>query len=587
MLDRLAKLLRSSAGAAGKPLTPLILRTPAAAQDWKNRGNSDFAAGKLDAAAKCYREAINAAPDYAEAYNNLARVLIEQNRSDEAEQHLNRAIALKPDLANAYFNLGNLHQALGRSDPALVAYRQAIALDPAFSAAHNRLGMALSHLGQHEEAVACFQVAAGLDPASVEAHYNLGDALLECGRPAEARAPTETAIRLAPRFPLAHHNRGKVFLEMNALDEARACFEQTIALDPHYSAAHQSLGVVLHRQERIEEAIECYRLARTALPDDHSLLRNLGLALLAHGRLAEGWDCYEHRFLAGTTPRTFGAAEWHGEALANKSLLIWGEQGIGDEILYANCYLDAIAMAGRCVIECAPKLVPLFALSFPAAQVVPRSQTPHPATTHVDFHCAAGMLAKWLRTTIDNFPSRRAYLTPSADRVAFWRHRLAALGPGPKIGFSWRSHNLTGVRPLYYSKLDQWGPIFAVPGMHFISLQYDRCADELNAARGRFGLPLHVFDEVDLFDDLAEAAALTKALDLVVSAPTATAFLSASLGAPTMMMTYTTPWQTMGTNRIPWFPTMRCFSRRWDQAWDGVIDEISRTLAGYSSSGNV
>lgn len=114
--------------------------------------------------------------------------------------------------------------------------------------------------------------------------------------------------------------------------------------------------------------------------------------------------------------------------------------------------------------------------------------------------------------------------------------------------------------------------------MHFVNLQYGACADELDGARRRFGVPLHAFEEVDLFNDLAEAAALNLALDLVISAPTATAFLSAALGVPTWMMSYGTPWQTLGTDHVPWFPAMRCFPKHRNQPWDDISDAIATAL---------
>jgi hypothetical protein len=258
---------------------------------------------------------------------------------------------------------------------------------------------------------------------------------------------------------------------------------------------------------------------------------------------------------------------------------VWGEQGIGDEIVYAGLIAEVTAAAARCVVECAPKLVPLFACSFPGAVVIPRTDPPHDLTRDgFDYQTPAGSLGRWLRPTLASFPRRRAYLAAPAERVAYWTQRLSALGAGPKIGFSWRSSNLKGERALACTVLQQWGAVFSVPGMHFVSLQYDECSAELAQARERFGIPLHAFPEVDLFNDLLEAAALTKAVDLVITAPTAVGLLSAALGVPTWQMTFGPDWQEFGTGRNPWFPAMTSFTRAWNQDWEEIIGDIAERL---------
>src|SRR6185503_8923719 len=105
-------------------------------------------------------------------------------------------------------------------------------------------------------------------------------------------------------------------------------------------------------------------------------------------------------------------------------------------------------------------------------------------------------LGALFRTSLDSFPSRRGYLVADAVRADRWRARLNALGDGLKVGFCWRSSNLQGERALSCTRLDQWEPLFRVPGLQWICLQYDECSMELDDARRRSGADLHRFDEV-------------------------------------------------------------------------------------------
>ena len=305
---------------------------------------------------------------------------------------------------------------------------------------------------------------------------------------------------------------------------------------------------------------------------------NLGFSQLSCGQLSEGWKNHEFR-VALDRKRFARHPSWAGESLTGKAILIWGEQGIGDEIIFASLYAEVIAQAARCVIECAPKLVPLFTRSFPAATVVAKTEPPHPATLNdLDCQCAAGSLAQWLRPNLASFPLTNTFLTPDPARVAHWRMQLTELGPGPKIGFCWRSSLATGERTLHYTTLDQWGPIFSTQGLHFINLQYDECRSELNQAKAQFSMPLHAFTEIDMYNNLDETAALIQALDLVISAPTAVSTIAAALGVDTWVMSYGTTWEAHGTDHTPWFPTLKYFNRTWNHTWDETIELLADQL---------
>ena len=191
---------------------------------------------------------------------------------------------------------------------------------------------------------------------------------------------------------------------------------------------------------------------------------------------------------------------------------------------------ELIARAGFCIIECTPKLVPLFARSFPDCDVVPRTEPPHPYTQHgVDFQVPSGSLGALAAARASSrFHGITAICGPIPQRVDHWRRRLRHAGFGTEdrllAGAASMSRRSAGSPA---PALEQWAPVLRTPGAHFVCLQYDDCSAELEAAQAQFGVPLHRFGDLDLFNDLDEAAALTRALDLVISAPTAVTDLSA------------------------------------------------------------
>ncbi|MBZ0105713.1 MAG: tetratricopeptide repeat protein, partial [Sulfuricella denitrificans] len=401
--------------------------------------------------------------------------------------------------------LGNILRSLKRTAEAAVRYREALELNPDYAKAHNNLGVCLKELKEIDVAAAHFRRAIELEPDFVEAVANLGSSLVELENFDEAIDFLEQALRLKPDFADAHYNLGKVLstrCEMN--DRVIQHYEQAIAASPDLADAHFSLST-------------------------HLLLK---------GDIARGWEEFSWRTRAHKNlSRPFPHPFWQGEPLTGKTLLVWGEQGVGDEILFASVLPDVIRAAKRVIVECEPRLVSLFTRAFPAAEIVPRSDPPHPhtLTADIDWQSPAGNLPRWFRPTLESFPAQAAYLIPDADRVARWKDWLDTLGPGPKVGIAWRSMLSGEHRDPHYTKLTQWSHILANREVSFINLQYDQCQPELESAREAFGVEIHIPPGIDLKDELDEAAALTAALDLVITAGTSVAATSGALGQKTWM----------------------------------------------------
>ncbi|MEO8442713.1 MAG: hypothetical protein ABI547_09515 [Betaproteobacteria bacterium] len=358
-----------------------------------------------------------------------------------------------------------------------------------------------------------------------------------------------------------------------------AAYRRAVDLRPDEPDAYLHMGnALLLDGHGAAEAAKYFTRALELRPAFEKARFNLAVTQLACGNLTAGWKDFDLRFDPEFGSQqvpyfVFSQPAWQGENLRGKSLLVWGEQGVGDQIQFASLLPALIERAGQVTVVCLPKLLPLFARSFPAAVVT--AQMPTGPAADFDFHCAAGSAARWLRATVDSFPDRREYLTADPARVAYWRERCAAFGAGPAVGFSWRSGNQRGDRVLWCTVLDDWRPLFDTAGVHWVSLQYDDCAAELDAARHAHGVDLRHLPEVDMLNDLDETAALMTALDLVIATPSTVSLLAAALGIETWQMTYGYDWQTHGTGRNQWFPAMRQFWRSRNAGWNEVVARMA------------
>jgi len=554
---------------------------------WANLGATLQGLGRLSDAETAYVQALRRQPDHAETRNNLGLLLHAQGRHADALERFRAALALDPGHLPALVNLGLAEAALGRYDRAERWQRRAIARDRRKAEAWNNLGNACKAQERRDEAEACWKHALALNPAFADALGNLGANLSDAEEFAAAVVQVRRAIRLLPGHAPLHAVLAYALNGAQRPAEAGAACRHALALAPALADPLCTLGLAEQRQGRAD-AGRWFGRAVAASPG-HALARfNRGLLSLERGALNDGWADYAFRFKAGRVrpERRFTIPEWTGQPLAGKRLFVWREQGVGDEFLFASCYPDLIKLAGTVVIECERRLVPLFARSFPKA--IMRAGQPscglvEAETVDCDYHIPAGSVPRLLRDQLSAFPARSCWLFADSGRVADWRERLDGAGDGLRVGISWRSQVMTADRRSAYLPLDAWGPVFAVPGVTFVNLQYDDCRREILEAEGRFGQPIYGWTGLDLRNDFEETAALVSALDLVIAPANSVAELAGALGVPVWRFG-NRDWTQLGTAGRPWYPSMRLFQplggQGLEQAMERIAAELRRVAGG-------
>ena len=427
-------------------------------------------------------------------------------------------------------------------------------LDPHNALAFHMLGDCFAKRGDLEKAAAHYARSLELDPAAVDVASNLGACLAGLGRRPEALKLLCDAVEQNPGSVAAWSNLGIAAKSLGDLETALLCFGRALNLEPKHANSRW----------------------------------NRALCLLGSGRLAEGWAEYDWRWKAGAQgfERIFPQPAWDGGDLRGKTILVWMEQGLGDQIFFASMLGDLMRMGAHCVVECESRLVSLFQRSFAGAEVVPRSTPAHPRTQQpdIDFQIAAGSLPRFLRPTLESFPRTERYLIPDPALSRRWKEGLNQLGPGLKAGICWRSSAGGGMRAIHYAQLNQWAPILSVPGVHFVNLQYDECSQELLEAERLLGTRIHVLGGVDLKQDQDSVAALISALDLVVSARTAVAAMAGAVGTRVMALSRSvTDWWGFGTGYCPWQARVQAFLCGATEPWEPAIQRIASEIRAMAS----
>lgn len=510
-----------------------------------------------------------------------------------AERHLSEALAHKHDLAEAHFYLGLIHRKRSEPDDAADCLLLAVAFKPDFPEAWLYLGAVAHERRQYDHAREYFETALRWRPDDAEAYHGLGKVAEDCEKFGDAAVHYRKAIELSPGFALAYSNLAYVTLRGRLDDEvALTHVRKALELDPDLADAHRTLAQILQFQGYCREAIASCEAALSRGPDAANTRMIKAYAHLMLGEFEAGWRDHEARKQVYPIFKTrkLPYPEWDGSALAGHRILVYHEQGIGDEIMFASCLPALLSQDCECVVECSAKLERLFRRSFPGATVIVADQTSSDvsylaALPACDWQVAAGSLPLFLRRSWDDFPLHHGYLAADAKRVDYWKERLCTLGTARRIGLSWRGGAYHTNQTRRSLDLEQLLPLLRMPGIEFVSLQYTHCQDEIARLRQRHGVTLHHWQ--DAIDDYDETAALVAALDHVISVQTAAIHLAGALGKPAwVLVPATAEWRYMAEGeRMPWYPSVRLFRQLRGESWEPVIDHVARELARAGDAG--
>ncbi len=590
-----------------------IQANPRAAPFHNNKGNAEKALGKLEDAVASYQKAITLKPDDDEALSNLGLTLAELGRFEEAVNSFEASLRINPGLFGLHVKLGLVLKDMGRLDEAIGHFRQAVTAHPEDAAIHAVLGNTLHENKLLDDAAASFQKALAIDPDDAETLGDLGTTLLKMGRFEDAAANFQKALAINSDNAEVHNNLGIALNKLDCPEDAEASYREALALDPDYAGALNNLGSLLQGQGNPDEAIDYYNKAIAIVPDyaeaysslgsalevidrledaenacrralqlesDHRQAHlNLSMVLMRRGNLKEGWEQYEWRQSLERAAAEFPQPAWDGSDLNAKRIILWGEQGLGDETRFASIIPDVLETGCAVSIECDERFVDIFARSFAGATVHARPYSGAATDPgQFDYQCPFAGLARFFRPDQKSFPTGRpGYLKADPELVKFWKKRLSDLSDRPKVGLSWNSALMIPLRIPIYASIEDLAPILTIDGVDFINLQSHECRQDIAEAKERYGVDIHAWDDIDLRNDLNGVVALTSCLDLVISFPTFSSEFAGALDVPTVcFVNHKENLDQLGTDDAIWYPQTHYVSKTRAEPWQGVLEEIAK-----------
>ena len=476
-----------------------------------------------------------------------AAAALDAGRTPEAEALLMELTQGTQTDAGALAMLAELRQTQSRHAEACNLYRAALRLQPRHYGALCNLGILESEAGHFDTCETLLRAAIATEPSRPNAYINLGIALEVAGRHTEALVLYRTALTVQPGNALGYFNLGNANLALGRLDAAIDSWRDTLACDPGFGDAHW----------------------------------NLAQALILRGDFAAGWQALEQRWrssaFAGFLPAWAQPhLQWQGEDLNGKTILLWGEQGFGDQIQFAR-FATAVAKRGGVVTLAVRRPLQALCASIEGVSTCVELDQAPPA---FDVHCALFDLPHRLGITRESIPAA-AYLRAPDAKVRDWATRMPP-ARRLRVGLIWSSgmalHNpqLLKGSAIRSVERDVFAPLWQ---MHadFFCLQVD--APDAAAATP-------MIDWSGELHDFADTAALMCNLDLVISVDTAGAHLAGALGLPVWILLRQPPdWRwgegaSASATSTPWYASAHLFRQRSAGDWRAPVADVTQALAG-------
>jgi tetratricopeptide (TPR) repeat protein len=597
------------AGAANICRT-VLTRAPANVYALFMLGSIESQFGQFEQAAGHLGQAAKLSPQTAEILASYGNALLELKRYGEAIDVLTRAIRLQPQNQNALIYRGLALAQNGRPEDALKDFERVLAIAPQSVFAHHNRANVLLQLDRHEdarrnidavlriapdhvaamanrmvvlmhdknfdEALKVIDKALSLEAGNADLWTTRGQVLQNLKRYDAAQTSYERAISLKPDLAAGYLNICNVLMEQQRLDDALAWSAKGIAANSKYAPLHLIRGNIFLHLGRQDESLESYDAALAVEPDYHEAHYHRGSTLLLTGRFGEGWRDFEHRWQVpdcGFDRPVLQAAEWHGEKLDGRSIIVYSEQGLGDTIQFARLLPELARRGAKLTFLCHPNLMRLFkplAGDFEMVGLID-------ADRRFDFQCA--LMSLPLRLNMPVPSAEQSYLAAEADLIARWRDRIGS--QGFKVGLCWQGNPKGRIDEGRSIPLEKYATLAAIPGVRLISLQRTHGLEQLKTLPTR--MTVETLGDFDTgADAFVDTAAIMNGLDLVITSDTAIPHLAGALGIPAWVALKHVPdWRWMlERSDSPWYRSLKLFRQPKPGDWDSAVTAMADELKG-------
>jgi len=547
-------------------------------------------ANKEDLAIKNYKQVIKADKSHWESRFNLYIIYLDKKLYKQAHQYVNEVLEIKKNFQPAQRDKALILNHLKKPDEAFKYIVSALKQNQNDHIALNTLGLILISLKRLKEAKNTFIRAIEINPKYFSSYNNLGHCYTLLHEREKSFEAFSKALNLNPKSLEAKNNLANYFIDKGNYVKALNYYFEALKFNPKNSSVLYNAAIAYTHLNNEEKAEEYYKKSYSINPNSDGLHKSYSMLLLKQKRYKEAWQLFEGRLkLSAFYAKDGDMYNMRKKILNNKKfskedkILVVREQGIGDEILYATMYADMLKKYPNTYFESDKRLITLFERSlntknenifFPFGAFTSKKNDLS-GFKNVTF---AGSLGKLFRNDDKDFTGK-SFLKPELNKVTEIKNILHSMGKEKKIGISWKSQKAR------YSEdktieLEELMPIFKIPNVKFINLQYGETRNELEDFKNNEMIEITTINKIDLFNDFESICALLKNLDLFVTVSNSTAHLAGAVGVPTFLIKppnhATFHYWNQKNEKTPWYDSIKLFDNK--NAIQNITKEIIKFI---------
>jgi len=601
----------------------LIKVIPTNDQMLANFGTIELQMGNVEYATELLDRSILINPNQPNVLNNLGNYYLDNGDAQKSIKYFDMAISLGSESFNIFYNKGRALTSINNMEGAINCYKQAIKIDPENKAAHLNLGFVFNLTKNFDEAIHEYNVAIDLDENFCDAIYNRGVTFSNQGLHEKAIEDFNAAININcnTRFifkrassyeklesfskalddyshiinsdsskkdkGMAYCRRGILQNQMDNLENGMPDIEMAINLQPDNAGFYNDYANGLQKLNRNEEAIKFYKHAIERDPKIYTAHVNLAYLELASHNYSSGWQLYESRWKVQDLkliPLVTKKPKLENFEVKNKKILIWGEQGIGDDIIHSTILPDALKTDNEFIVVLDSRLLDLYKASFKDFKNVIFLDSAENEDLY-DFHLPTASLGQFFRNSKQDFLNQKIpLLEADKEHTKKLRNRINS-GNKHICGISWKSKN-PKIGKSKSMSLEDFKPIFSLPGIDFVDLQYGDTKKEKKELKDNFGFELIEMTDIDNFNDIGKLASLINACDFVVTTSNVTAHIAGALNKKTyQILPYTEGriwYWGINENSSLWYPSIRLLRadnlKDWKTPIKNLVDSLSQEI---------
>jgi len=449
----------------------------------------------------------------------------------------------------------------------------------------------LAEEGDHDRAYNLTMKHLKENPNHLEWSLLLIYLMLETDKPVIAYQLCKNLIAKHPRVPAVYTNMGTACRDLWRDEESLRYYKRGMSMtkDPQQLSMFAiNMSSMLVDLGRFDEAEKFCKQALEHNPESPKAQANLGFCQLARRNWSEGWGNYRKCLGHEWRPKHqyCDEPEWDGRGTGN--IVLYGEQGLGDQISFASMLPDAMEWAdkndSRIILDVSNRLSNLLRRSFPKLKVYGTQGNQEmywdKEDRKVDYSLPIGQIAEYFRTKDEDFPGT-PYLVPDEDRVLQWKALFESKGK-PVIGIAWSGGIAKTGAKFRRVDLERLRPVLESVDAHFVSLQYKPAGKEIAAFKEQYPhIDLVEYPHGTLSNDYDDTVAMIAAMDHVVAMHTTAVHVAGGLGVPCWtLVPMNSQWRYgQGYEDFPWAKSLKLYRQTKRGEWTEVIKRLADELS--------